>query len=948
MPALPVVGDAIHRKKYVFPTIEAEALESYNGVGDIGIFAITDSGLESGHSVIWRVAMPINFRTFLAASICLLAAISVADAQYSGGSGEPNDPYKIATAKDLILLGETSDDYDKHFILTAEIDLDPNLPGRKVFDRAVIAPDMNDVAREFQGIPFTGVFDGDGHRISNLTIEGGTCLGLFGKLAYPAKILHVGLQAMKVSGTSWCAGGLVGWNDRGNVTSAYTTGTINGTTDVGGFIGYNEWGHVTDCHSSAAVIGLYYVGGLVGGEQMGSICSSYSTGGVSGDWEIGGLVGDVQGGSIVWSFSTGSVIATGEQAGGLVGSNYWGLITTSYSTGAVSGADKVGGLVGKANGSCRIVSSYSASAVNGISDVGGLVGKLSGDSCIESSYGAGRVSGTVDVGGLVGDTHIIELREEENISSSFWDTESSGQTTSAGGLPKTMAEMKDIQTFLSAGWDFETVWMMTPEDYPRLERRGPEGPNSNGWIRLSPMKMARDQFAGGIIGDEIFVFGGNAMGGRDLFSGEKYNIATDTWSDIADNPHYQHPHEPWLGLGVEELSGIGFNGKLYVFGAQGGLNYNEVYDPATNTWATLAKKPTTTVAAIPVVYRDKIYLFGGSVPDGEPNDDLCTKVEAYDPGNDSWEEEVTEIPKQLDTGKAIAVHGNRAYVIGGYDPDTGEGNYEVMAYDFDADEWIRDHEKLPPDAAWWYSYATQAPVVNGKVYLIGGAEGKYPENYWISDRFTILDIEAKQWDRGPALPEPRDGPLTVVVDNTVYVVGGANGLDNHTDTVFAYTLPGTPGLNAAVGVYRLWSETYSRHFYTIDESEKEEFLQDVAGGWQDEGVVYRAFSDADEPNAAPVYQLFSENLNSHFYTISEGEKDRLINDYADVWTYEKIAFYVFPEGQQPADASPVYRFWSDVLGCHFYMIDKSERNKLINNHSDVWTYEGIAWYACKP
>jgi len=31
-------------------------------------------------------------------------------AKYSGGTGEPNDPYQIATAEDLMLLGNTPDD----------------------------------------------------------------------------------------------------------------------------------------------------------------------------------------------------------------------------------------------------------------------------------------------------------------------------------------------------------------------------------------------------------------------------------------------------------------------------------------------------------------------------------------------------------------------------------------------------------------------------------------------------------------------------------------------------------------------------------------------------------------------------------------------------------------------------------------------------------------------
>ncbi|MBN2129951.1 MAG: hypothetical protein JW741_10660 [Sedimentisphaerales bacterium] len=438
-----------------------------------------------------------------------------------------------------------------------------------------------------------------------------------------------------------------------------------------------------------------------------------------------------------------------------------------------------------------MVSSYSRGAVDGMSDVGGLVGKNTGVSSIDSSYSSGAVTGTSDVGGLVGRHQVWDPNDDEDrVNSSFWDMGASGQTASDRGIGKTTAEMTDIQTFVDAGWDFETVWTMTPGEYPRLERRGLERPDSNGWVRLYPMKTARHQFAGAVIGNEIFVFGGNAMGGKDLFSGEKYDIATDTWSDIADNPHYESLSEPELGHGVEEISGIACNGKFYVFGACGALNYNEVYDPATNTWTTLAKKPTTTAAAIPIVYKGRIYLFGGGSIGEGPDRRACTAVEAYDPDNDEWES-LREIPKQLTTGKTIAVHGNCAYLIGGHDLETGAGNYEVMAYDFEEGEWKRDYSELPPDAAWWYSYATQAPVANGKVYLIGGAEGEFPD-YWISDKLTIFDIESKEWDSGPALPKPRDDPLTVISDNTIYVIGGKDDIDNTKDTVFALPLPVSP------------------------------------------------------------------------------------------------------------------------------------------------------------
>jgi len=719
-------------------------------------------------------------------------------AQYSGGTGDPNDPYQIATAEDLMLLGETPEDYDKHFIMTADIDLDPNLPGRKVFDRAVIAPDVNDAKAEFQGTSFTGLFEGDGHIISNLTIEGESCLGLFGQLGYRASVCNLGLEAVDVSGSGNEVGGLVGLNG-GSITSCYSNGKVTGNTVVGGLIGYNEYGHITDSHSDATVGGGDRVGGLVGEELMGNISSSYNTHKVSGDSMVGGLVGASEGGSIVWSYNTGSVSGTGSQVGGLVGDNYWGLITTSYNTGSVNESDLVGdlvgGLVGETDGACRIVASYSTGAVYGVSDVGGLVGIHSGRSRIISSYSNARVTGTDRVGGLVGCNSLQVPNDNEYIISSFWDTEASGQTTSAGGIDKTTAKMQDIQTFLDAGWDFETVWTMPSEDYARLERRRPNVPDSDGWIQLSSMKMARDQFAGAIVGDEIFVFGGNSMGGWDLFSGEKYNIATDTWSDIADNPHYEHSHDLWLGRGVEAVSGIEFNGKFYVFGADGGPNYNEVYDLDTNTWTTLAKKPTMTAAAVPVLYKGEIYLFGGYEGESSTYRNL-TVVEAYDPDQDTWRY-VTDMPKSP-YSKAVAVHDHSAYIIGGYDEDVGGMNDEVMRYDLQNDTWERYYCKAPPDALGTHSYATQAPVINGKVYLIGGDQGDSENNGSVTT-FAIFDIELKEWDFGPALPKPRSYHLAVIPNNTIYVIGGKDRrrhgemeFDNTKDSVFALPLPGSP------------------------------------------------------------------------------------------------------------------------------------------------------------
>jgi parallel beta-helix repeat protein len=146
-------------------------------------------------------------------------------------------------------------------------------------------------------------------------------------------------------------------------------------------------------------------------------------------------------------------------------------------------------------------------------------------------------------------------------------------------------------------------------------------------------------------------------------------------------------------------------------------------------------------------------------------------------------------------------------------------------------------------------------------------------------------------------------------------------------------------------VYRFWSPVNSRHFYTIKEAEKDKLINIYAHVWTYESIAYYAFETDSEPGLVPVYRFWSPVLVAHFYTTSESERDKLINIYPHVWTYEGIAFYAYPEGQQPVDTLPVYRFWSGTLETHFYTIDETEKNKLIDNYSHVWTYESVAWYA---
>jgi len=365
---------------------------------------------------------------------------AVASRKYAGGTGEPSGPYQIATSADLILLGDSPEDYNKHFILTADIDLNPSLPGRRVFDRAVIAPDTDYTRKDFQGAVFTGVFDGNGHKILRLKITGGDFLGLFGLFGNGAKVFNLGLQAIDIRGLGGYVGGLVGSN-WGNILASYSSGTISGDRLVGGLVGRNWNGHIAASYSSGSVSGTgHYIGGLVGTNLYGSITTSYSSTSVSGTgYSVGGLVG-INNGSIAASYCSGSVSGTGRSVGGLVGRNY-----------------------------SRVATCYSTSTVNGDSGVGGLIGSNGTNGKVNLSYSTGLVRGKQSVGGLVGSN-------DGDVTTSVWDTQTSGQSTSAGGRGLTTAKMMDPEALGLQGWAGDPNWILdSGRDYPRLTWEGTSG-----------------------------------------------------------------------------------------------------------------------------------------------------------------------------------------------------------------------------------------------------------------------------------------------------------------------------------------------------------------------------------------------------------------------------------------------------------------------------------------
>ena len=165
---------------------------------------------------------------------------------------------------------------------------------------------------------FAGTFDGCGHTISGLNVQGSKVnQGLF------AAINKATIRNLNVSGTVSCGtknyvGGIVGKVQAGMIENCSFSGSVTGGY-TGGIAGGLNGNNVTisGCANLAAVTGTT-AGGILGyWKNTAAIRDCYNTGSVTGSAKAGGIVGQLQKGSIENCYSTGVVGGTAAQFGGI-------------------------------------------------------------------------------------------------------------------------------------------------------------------------------------------------------------------------------------------------------------------------------------------------------------------------------------------------------------------------------------------------------------------------------------------------------------------------------------------------------------------------------------------------------------------------------------------------------------------------------------------------------
>ncbi len=277
---------------------------------------------------------------------------------------EWSNAIQIENATQLAAIGTDATTLGNSYILTQDITLTSEW-----------TPIGNNVT------PFTGTLDGNGKKITNLTISSADLyLGLFGETSNTAMIKNLGIDGVDITNTaSGSVGGhrytgtLVG-NNLGMIQNCYfINGNIKvensitgGNTFTGGVTGFNK-GTVEKSFSSVNVNSFGSLGGISGYNDNDS-----------GSGTIGKMVNCYAMGNIEGISAT--------NAGGLVGRIDNGVIQYSYSMGIVTGGTNIGGLIGfqSVSGTITVTSSYYDANTSGQS--GGIYEKTTAEMKTQGTF----------------------------------------------------------------------------------------------------------------------------------------------------------------------------------------------------------------------------------------------------------------------------------------------------------------------------------------------------------------------------------------------------------------------------------------------------------------------------------------------------------------------------------------------------------------------------------
>lgn len=404
---------------------------------------------------------------------------------------EFNRSHAVRSAEDLARIGrDPAFGLNDHYRLVQDIDASVT----RTWNDPETSPD---VLEGFPPIgseanPFTGVFDGQGHSIRDLTIARATeeSVGLFAVTGLGARVRDVQLINAAVQGSA-TVGVLVGNNWGASVERVQVAGSVRGQARVGMVTGIHQslmkhtvaggsvdaslrnsvpqdFGGIAGQAFRSIVLNTHFdgtlqatnsagnVGGISGIAEHSEFTNVSSTGSVSGVLPMGGLIGFAD--HILlhngWSTARISSRFSGPGTGGLIGISFQSVVQQSAFDGSIDGGGAPGGLIGYAI-STHLADNFYSGSIGGSSRGGGLIGE-SFDVSILRCYVNGPIQTTFSAGPFVSAS-----APPLTLTSVYWNTNTVSPLAVLDAYGRSPEALRDPATYV--GWDFTSVWAIDPQ-----------------------------------------------------------------------------------------------------------------------------------------------------------------------------------------------------------------------------------------------------------------------------------------------------------------------------------------------------------------------------------------------------------------------------------------------------------------------------------------------------
>lgn len=322
-------------------------------------------------------------------------------------------------------------------------------------------------------------------------------------------------------------------------------------------------------------------------------------------------------------------------------------------------------------------------------------------------------------------------------------------------------------------------------DLPQTALAAPEEPPVVAHEHLTPLPMSLTSFGGAVLGDHVYVYGGN-MGASHRYSTQDQNNALyrlplrgdGVWEKVIQGPHLQglamEPHDGKL-IRIGGFTAMNAPGEDHHLVSQDAVAMIDP-DAATPTWVALPSLPEPRSSFDSAVLGDTLYVIGGWAMAGEDDRQWHETAWAMDLSAPSPQWKAIADPPTIRRANAVAAHGGKIYSIGGI-TDFGDTTLTTEVYDPDSDQWSAGPDLVGEEPI--AGFGASAFAVGGDLYIST-----------VAGTLQRLSDDGRRWDVVGQTPTQRFfHRMLPIADGHFVVVGGSNR-EGRVREVEVYAVPG--------------------------------------------------------------------------------------------------------------------------------------------------------------